>query len=106
MKKKIVLSAVIGFLAIASGITIFTLWKHHQQELTTIAISRDGSLSRAGRQLDAERLGTNLKELAAKGQVVTIRADIKTDPSRLVEILNACRAADVTEVKLATAMTR
>ena len=103
MKKKILLSAVIGLLVIASGITILTFWTHHQQELRTIAVSRDGSVSRAGRQLDAVQLDASLKELAAKGQVVTIRADIKTDYGRLVEILNACRAADVNEIKLATA---
>jgi biopolymer transport protein ExbD len=75
-----------------------------QQENTTITIARDGSLYLAGEPLDLSRLATRLKELAAQ-RPVTIRAESRTDYKRLVEVMDACKAAAVSQVSVRTART-
>jgi len=77
----------------------------NQQEKTTITVTRDGSLYLAGERLDLSQLATRLKELGAQ-QPVTIRADSSTDYKRLVEVLDACKAAAVSQISIATATTR
>lgn len=76
-----------------------------QQEKTTITIARDGSLYLAGERLDLSQLATRLKELGAQ-QPVTIRADSSTDYKRLVEVMDACKAAAVSQISVATATTQ
>jgi biopolymer transport protein ExbD len=76
-----------------------------QQEKTTITIARDGSLYLAGEPLDLNRLATRLKALGAQ-RPITIRADSRTAYKRLVEVMDACKAAAVSQIAIATATTR
>jgi biopolymer transport protein ExbD len=76
-----------------------------QQENTAISIARDGGLYLASERLDLTQLAARLKELGAQ-QPVTIRADSNTDYKRLVEVMDACKAADVSRISLATATAR
>ena len=73
-----------------------------QQGKTTISIARDGGLYLAGERLDLNQLVARLKELGAQ-QPVIIRADSRTDYKRVVEVMDASKAAAVSRISLASA---
>ncbi len=72
-----------------------------QHEKTTITITGDGNVYLAGDRLDVSQLVVRLKELGRK-QPVIIRADRTTNYRRLVEVVNACKAGDISQISLAT----
>jgi biopolymer transport protein ExbD len=72
------------------------------QEGTTITIARDGGLYLAGERLDLSQLAARLKAFGAR-QPVIIRADTETDYKRVVEVVDACKAAAASRISLATA---
>jgi biopolymer transport protein ExbD len=72
-----------------------------QEEKTTITINQDGSVLLAGERLDLSQLEPRLKELGGK-RPVTIRAYKNTDYRRIVEVMNACKAAAVTQIAATT----
>jgi biopolymer transport protein ExbD len=72
-----------------------------QQEKTSISIARDGRLYLASERLDLSQLAARLKEFGAQ-QPVIIRADSNTGYKRVVEVMDACQAAAVSRVSLAT----
>ncbi len=85
--------------------TASALQQMRQQEKTIITIARDGSLYLAGERLDLSQLATHLKELSTQ-QPVIIHADSSTDCRRLVEVLDACKAAAVSQISLAKVTAR
>jgi len=56
----------------------------------------------AGERLDLSQFTARLKELGEQ-QPITIRADSSTDYKRLVEVMDACKAAAVSQISVATA---
>jgi len=82
--------------------TASALQQVRQQEKTTVTIVRDGSLYLAGDRLDLSQLASRLRELGAQ-QPVTIRADSSTDYKRVVQVMDACKAAAVSRISIATA---
>jgi biopolymer transport protein ExbD len=120
--KKHLSTVVVGCLGLCAGFTLCYVYLVHpqretkatastpqqvrQQEQITIAIARDGSFYLAGERLDLSRLATRLKELAAQRQPVTIRADKDADFKRIAEVMDACKAAAVSQVAVATAATQ
>ena len=71
----------------------------HQQK-TTVTITRDGGVYLAGEQLDVSQLTLHLKALGGK-QPVIIRADNTADFRRVVEVVDACKAAAVSQISTA-----
>lgn len=69
-----------------------------------INLSREGVLTVNGAILSLEDLKTRLSRISKfyPGQPVTIRADRESVYERLVEVVDACRAADVWNFSLAT----
>ena len=67
-------------------------------------VSRKGEVSVNGQQLSLEELTTRLSRLAKlyPGQPVVIRADKATSYESLVDVIDACRTADVWNFSLAT----
>jgi biopolymer transport protein ExbD len=77
------------------------------EEQIVITIARDGSLRLADRRVDLKDLATTLKKLGARGQSIRINADKGAPWSRVVEVMDACKAARAGKgVLLATATTR
>jgi len=73
---------------------------------TTITVASDGSLYLAGERIDLSRLATQLKELAAQQRPVAIRSDKNVEFRRIVEVIDGCKAAGVTQIAFATATTQ
>ncbi len=76
-----------------------------QQAKTTITINHDGSVSLAGERLDVSQLAPRLKELGGK-QPVIIGADNTTDYRHLVQVVDACKTAAVSQISVATVAAR
>ena len=68
-----------------------------QLEKTTITINHDGGVYLAGERLDVSQLAPRLKELGGE-QTVIIRADRTTDHRRLMEVVDACKAGNVSKI--------
>jgi biopolymer transport protein ExbD len=75
-----------------------------EREKTAITIARDGSLYLAGERVDLTQLAGRLKALGAQ-QAVTIRADRTTGYKRVMEVMDACKAAALSGVSIAAATT-
>lgn len=69
-----------------------------------VNLSRQGVLTVNGSILSLEELKTRLAKISKfyPGQPVTIRADRETVYEKLVDVIDACRAADVWNFSLAT----
>ena len=72
----------------------------------SVTIAHDGNLYLGGTQTDLSRLPASLKKQAAQGYTITIYADEKTDYNRVVEVLDACKAAGVTRIAMRTSAAR
>ena len=71
-----------------------------------INIAKDGSIRVNGMSLTHEELGARLAKVAKfyPGQPVVLRADSETSYAALVKVVDTCRAADVWNFSLATAI--
>jgi hypothetical protein len=76
-----------------------------QQEKTIVTVTRDGSLYLAGELLDLGQLTARFKELGAR-QPITIRADRSTDYKRVLEVIDACKAAALSRISITTVTAR
>ena len=120
--KRLTSTLVVGCLGLCAGFTLCYVYlvlpqretkatasapqQVRQQQQTTITIASDGSLYLAGERIDLSRLATRLKELSAQQRPVTIRTDKKADFGRIVAVIDACKAAGVTQIAAATATTQ
>lgn len=70
-----------------------------------INLDRDGNVTINQHAYTLEALGTRLARLAAlfPGQPVIIRADRDSSTGQLIEIVDACRMADIWNISFATA---
>jgi biopolymer transport protein ExbD len=73
---------------------------------SAVAIARDGSLSLGGSHIELSQLSASLKKQATHGYTITIFADEKTDYSRVVEVVDACKAAGVSRIAMRTSATQ
>ena len=72
-----------------------------QQQIATITITHDGSVYLAGERLAIEQLAPRLKKLGGKPPVI-IRADNTSDYRCLLEVMDACKAAGVKPISIAS----
>jgi biopolymer transport protein ExbD len=70
-----------------------------------ISINHDGSVYLAGDRLDVSQLTLRLKALGGNEPVI-ISAESTADYRRIAEVMDACKAAAVYQITLATATTR
>ena len=75
-----------------------------REEVATLTISRDGSVYLAEQRIDLSQLASRRKQFGGK-QPVFIRADSTTDYRRILEVLDACKAGEVSRISLAAART-
>ena len=105
--KKYLSIVVVGCLGLCAGFTLCYLslvpkTEVKATEATVITIARDGNMYLANERLDLGRLAASLKEQAAQGRTITIRADKNTDYKRIVEVVDACKAAGVGRIAMST----
>jgi biopolymer transport protein ExbD len=72
------------------------------EQKTTITITQDGSVYLAGERLDVNQLALRLKALGGK-QPVVIRADRTSDARRIIEVMEACKAASLSRISATVA---
>jgi biopolymer transport protein ExbD len=68
-----------------------------QEQKTIITITQNGTLYLAGERLDISQLTLRLKGLG-RTQPVVIRADPTSDAQRIIEVMEACKAASVSRI--------
>jgi biopolymer transport protein ExbD len=73
------------------------------QQLLTVNVQKDGTLSIDGRQVTLEGLHQRLRAAAqrSKEQPVLIRGDTTVQLGRVAQVLDACRGASLTKVSIA-----
>lgn len=73
-----------------------------EAKAAVITVASDGSLYLGNQQLDVGQLSADLKKQAAHEFTITIRANQNTDYARVVAVVNACKAAGVTQIAMRT----
>lgn len=68
-----------------------------------VTITQGGSLYLSGTKLDLAQLSTSLKKQAGNGYTITIHAGANTNYQRVVEVVDACKAAGITRIAMRTA---
>lgn len=99
--KRPISKIVVGFLGLGVGFSlcyITLVGSRTEAKATVITIASDGSLYLGNQQLDLSQLSADLKKQGALGYMITIRADKHTDFKRVVAVVDACKAAGVTQI--------
>jgi len=65
-------------------------------------VARDGSIYLGNKRIDTNALTLFLKDHAAQGDAIVIRADRNTDYAMIVALLNVCMSAGVSNIALAS----
>ena len=102
--KKHISKIVIGFLGICIGFAVcyFTGFSPDTRSVV-VKIEPNGSLLLSGAQVDSSQLSASLKQQAAHKCIIDFRpSDGFPANKRLVEVMDACKAAGVAQVSIRT----
>lgn len=76
---------------------------HTTNQQVAVSIARDGTFAVAGQPCPPGELAARLTELAAKRhKAVVVRADAGAPVALVAEVMDACKAAGVQRISLAT----
>ena len=71
------------------------------EQRTTVTLTQDGSVYLAGERLNVSQLRFRLRALGLS-QPIVIRADSASDYKRVLEVVDACKAASIQRISLAS----
>lgn len=101
--KRYISKIAVGCLGICVGFSlcyVALVGSKIEAKATVITVAGDGSLYLGNQQLDLSQLSADLKQQVAHRYTITIRADKNTDYRRVVAVVDACKAAGVTQIAM------